>query len=566
MNSVVRLLSRMACVITALGHGTQVSAQIATVDPAKIDEIFAYTANTKSPGCVVAAIRNGKIEFARGYGMADIKHGTPITPQTAFNVGSVTKQFTAAAINLLVVDGRLSLDDDIRKYVPELPRYEVPITIRHLVNHTSGLRNYDAMFQLAGESHGITSSEMLEMLARQRRLNFRTGEQWAYSNSGYTLLGVIVERVSGKSLPAFAEERLFRPLGMTSTAFRVRSDIPKGWALAYLRENGKFRQFTQPVGVVGAGGLYSTVEDLALWQRHMEEPRLGGARWRELTEARDTLTDGMKLRYGAGLMDGSFAGQATVEHGGGNPGFTASLMRFPRVHLSIAVLCNRGSPGDRPSAQELSQRVAALYVGPDTVTVAETAIPSTVRLTAQEMASYTGTFFNERTPVLSIREIVVDSGKLFYVRGPTLRGEMVPLGDSRFQVMGTGLSARFVGRDTLKFDRAQSGPTFGAPSPGSGGGIFVRVGTTRRDLRDYAGTYVSSEIPTRWKVQVVDTALVVNRQRSGPYRLVRAFEDAFVTPGSPQLARFIRDDKGNVIAMEFSASDRAWHVRFERQR
>jgi hypothetical protein len=212
-------------------------------------------------------------------------------------------------------------------------------------------------------------------------------------------------------------------------------------------------------------------------------------------------------------------------------------------------------------ADVYARRVAALYVGPEPAPVAPAAVSPSVRLTAQEMASYTGIFFNERVPFNGIREIVVDSGKLFYVRGPDDRSELVPLGGSRFQMATLKFS---VGPDTLKFDP----PSFQAsylPSV-SGGATLVRVGATRRDLRDYAGTYVSNELPARWKVQVADTALIVDRQRGASYRLVRAFEDGFRAPGAPMIARFIRDPKGQVVAMEFSAADRAWHVRFERQR
>lgn len=556
-----RRLVLIVSIIATLGLATVAAGQIAQtarVDPAKIDQIFASVANTKSPGCVAATIRDGKIEFARGYGMADIARGVPITPTTAFNLGSVTKQFTAAAINLLVAEGRLSLDDDVKKYVPELPSYEAPITIRHLVNHTSGLRNFDALFDLAGESqHGISQKAMLEMLARQRRLNFTPGKQFAYSNSGYALLAVIVERVSGKPLSAFADERFFRPLGMAATVFRDRSDAPiKNRALGYALENGKWRDVTPDAGTVGHGGLYSTVEDLARWQHQMEEPRVGGTKWRALTEERGRLDDGTTLLYGAGLLHYTLGSEATIEHAGGSQGSTAQLMRFPRLGLSIAVLCN----GVSPQAQNFARRVATLYVGPGPAPASPPPVAPTATLAPQEMARYTGIFFNERVPFNGVRQIVVDSGKLFYVRGRDDRTEITPLGASRFKMAGLTFSLR---PDTLAFDP----PSFQAPylPSVSGGATLVRVGTAKRDLRDYAGRYVSDELPARWTVQVADTGLVVKRDRGAPYRLTRAFEDGFQTPGAPMIARFIRDHTGEVTAMEFSAGDRAWHVRFERQ-
>jgi CubicO group peptidase (beta-lactamase class C family) len=201
-------------------------AEPTAVDARRIDEIFASVNNRQSPGCVAAALRGGVVEFAQGYGMADLEHATPISTTTAFDLGSITKQLTAAAINLLVVDGRLSLDDDVRKYVPEIPLYQAPITIRQLMHHTSGLRDYIALFDLAQVGRDqISYPSMLAMLARQGRLHFAPGEQFSYTNSGYALLSLVVERVSGQSLPAFTEERLFRPLGMTSTGFRVGPSV-----------------------------------------------------------------------------------------------------------------------------------------------------------------------------------------------------------------------------------------------------------------------------------------------------------------------------------------------------
>ena len=546
----IRRFALIGSAIATLGPLPSVGAQIARIDPAKIDEIFAFTAGTKSPGCAVATVRDGKIEFARGYGMADLEHGTPITPTTAFNMASVSKQFTAAAINLLIADGRLSLDDDVRKYVPELPSFGAPIRIRHLLAHTSGLRGYDVLLGLAGETAiGISHADILKVLARQRRLNFAPGQQTAYSNSGYALLGIVVERVSGKSLGAFADERLFRPLGMTSTVFRDRNDTPiRNQALGYLQENGKWRLFSPAAGDVGPGGVFSTVEDLALWQHHLENPRLGGAKWRELTNALDTLSDGTIVSYGAGLGHGSFAGHVMLRHNGGMPAGTTTLIGFPGLRLSIAVLCNRVVP-----TAALARRIVVLYLGPDPDAVPPKVPRSAVRPTAQQMASYVGVFFNEQVP--TIRTIALDGRELFYVQGPGNRNELAPLGGSRFQIMSTDTTARFLGPDTLRIE----------PARGSAKATLVRVSLARRDLRDYVGIYVSRELPARWKAQVADTGILLLRERGSPFRLDRAFEDVFRGPDFLMIARFIRDLKGEVVAMEINTADRVTHLRFERQ-
>jgi CubicO group peptidase (beta-lactamase class C family) len=536
--------------IATLAAATNVAAQVAQVDPARIDEVFAFAANTQSPGCAVATIRDGKIEFARGYGMADLEHGLPITSKTAFNLASVSKQFTAAAINLLVAAGQLSLDDDVRKYVPELPRYDAPITIRHLVHHTSGLREISALFDLSVRSGpDISSADDLQMLARQRNLNFKPGAEYSYTNSGYFLLGLIVERVSGTSLRGFAEERMFRPLGMSSTTFRDRSDMSiENQAVGYVQRNGTWRPADPLPILVGPGALYSTVEDLALWQGHMMEPRLGGAPWRELTTARGTLTDGTTLRYGAGLVHGSFNGEPTLQHSGGIPGYHSFLMRFPRSGLSISVLCN----GD-PRASALARRVAALYV-PERPAAAQAFSTAAVTLPEKELKSYAGWFFNRQMPFM--REIVANDGKMYYIQGVNNRSELSPLGGSRFQVAGSTQAVTFLGRDTFRIDASADIPALN----------FVRVRAAKRDLRPYAGTYVSDELPARWTLQEANDVLTVIRPTGSAIRLNRAFEDGFRGSALGIIALFVRDQKGEIVAMDISALDWVRHIRFERQR
>jgi CubicO group peptidase (beta-lactamase class C family) len=523
------------------------SAQVPRVDPLRVDSIFAF-ANTRTPGCAVSIIRNGALEFARGYGMADLEHGVPITPGTPFYMASVSKQFTAGAINLLVAEGKLSLDDDVRKFVPEVPRYERPITLRHLLHHTSGLRDYLSLFGLAGlGDFPITNADFLQTLGRQRALNFSTGDYYSYTNSGYVLLSIVVERVTGKSLRAFAQERMFEPLGMSSTVFRDRNAmLIRGRAVAYSQSAGGWIHAVPHFDVVGDGGLFSTVEDLASWERQLMEPRFGGAAWLALMDTRGRLTDGTILTYGAGVIHGTYRGETTVEHGGGFGGYSTYLLRFPRLRLSVAVLCNGGS-----AAGPLAQRVASLYLGTDSASVAQ-ASTAAVSLTAEEMASYTGMFFNDRSVLL--REIVVADGKLHYSRGASNRSELVPLGGSRFQIAGQPLVVSFSGRDTFKVE----GGTGGTPT------LFRRVSAGKRELRGYEGSYASSDLESRWTVQVADSGLVLNRRRGNAVRIDRAFDDAF--RNAAVFVRFRRDAKQKVVAMEVSAGERARHVRFDRER
>lgn len=526
------------------------AAQNAAVNPARIDSIFAFTSNS-SPGCAVSTIRNGMLEFARGYGIADLEHDIPITPRTPFYMASVSKQFTAAAISLLADEGKLALDDDVRKFVPELPRYDVPITIRHLVNHTSGLRDYLTLFGIAGLGNfPINNADFLQMLGRQRALNFRPGDQYSYSNSGYVLLSIVVERVTGKSLRVFMHERFFTPLGMSSTVFRDRHNmIIKGRALAYFQNSGAWAHAVPAFDVVGDGGLFSTVEDLAHWERQMLEPRIGGAAWRALMDVRGQLADGTKLTYGAGLIHGTYRGETTVEHGGGYGGYSTYLLRFPKMRFSVAVLCNGGS-----NAGALAQRVANLYLPEQSSAQPAAATPATAAatsMTASQMEPFTGMFFSDRE--MLFREIVIAEGKLYYSRGANNRSELQPLGGGRFQMVGQPLLVSYSGHDTLKVELEGNPAT-----------IMHRVAKGTRELRSYEGTYVSTDLPARWTVQVKDSGLAIAQPRGDTMRVDRAFEDAFRNAGL--FVRFRRDAKGAIVALEASAGERARHIRFDRQR
>ena len=260
------------------GSGTEA---VSAADIAKIDALFAQYDKPSSPGCALGVMRNGRLAYARGYGMADIERKVPITPASLFDIASTSKQFSAAAVVLLALDGKLSLSDDVRKYVPELPDYGAPITIDHLLHHTSGLRDYIGLLSLAGIAYDqiSTDEQTLAILARQRQLNFPTGTRHEYSNTGYFLLSVIVQRVSGQPMAKFSRERIFEPLGMTST--RIRDDyamlIP-GRALGYApAEDGTFKLAIVNWQQTGDGAVQLSIEDALKWDENFYQPKLGGA-------------------------------------------------------------------------------------------------------------------------------------------------------------------------------------------------------------------------------------------------------------------------------------------------
>ena len=308
-----------------------------------IDAIFAKWTEA-TPGCAVGVAENGTPNLAKGYGSADLEHEVPITAETIFEAGSVSKQFTAASVLLLAREGKLSLDDPVRKYIPELPDYGKPLLIRHMLTHTSGLRDWGSVAGIAGwprTSRVHTHAHVLEIVGRQSSLNFPPGERFSYSNTGFNLAAIIVARVSGIPFPDFTRERLFKPLGMTKTSWRDDyTRVVKGRAVAYDETDGVYHTDMPFENVYGNGGLLTTVGDLLKWNENFARPLVGDDTFLREQQTPGRFNDGRTHGYGLGLYIGTHRGLREVYHGGSTAGYRAFLTRFPDEHVSIAVLCN----------------------------------------------------------------------------------------------------------------------------------------------------------------------------------------------------------------------------------
>lgn len=308
-----------------------------------IDKVFATWNTRESPGCALGVYQNGRIVYERGYGMADLENDVPITPASVFYVGSLSKQFTAMAAALAIQQGKLSADDPIRKYLPELPSYADQITVRHLVHHTSGLRDYNTLFSIAGRrgDEAYDNPTVLRITARQKALNFEPGTEYLYSNTGYTLLAVVVERATKRPFAEYAEQQIFKPLGMTVSHFHTDAGrLVKGRANAYAVGQGGTRLDTPSNERAGAGGVFTSVRDLLHWDENFYTARVGGKALIEQVQTPGKLKNGKALEYAWGLTIGSYRGAKTVDHGGSLGGYRAHLIRFPEHHTSVAALCN----------------------------------------------------------------------------------------------------------------------------------------------------------------------------------------------------------------------------------
>jgi CubicO group peptidase (beta-lactamase class C family) len=394
-------------------------AQSATSPQAAVDKVFARWTTT-TPGCAVGVAVGGKTVLARAYGMADLEHDVPNTPDTIFEAGSVAKQFTAMAILLLASDGKLSLDDPARKYVPELPDYGAPLTVRHLLNHTSGLRDWGSVAGIAGAprtTREYTHAHVLDIVSRQKSLNFPTGTQWSYTNTGFNLAAIIVSRVSGMSFAQFSQARIFAPLGMTRTSWRDdHTKVVKGRAIAYASASDGYHSDMPFENVHGNGGLLTTVGDLLKWNENFVSPVIGDRALVTTQATAGQFNDGRPLEYALGLFVGDYRGEPNVFHSGSTAGYRAHLNRFPKAHTSVAVLCNVAT-GDATRSANLVSDLYLTGLKPVTPTTPATQPPAmTPPPTPTQLAEFGGAYWSDEAEVSLTAAI--ENGTLVLKRRP----------------------------------------------------------------------------------------------------------------------------------------------------
>jgi len=537
----------------------------------KVDNIFGRYIVPGSPGCALSVMKDGEIVYQQGYGLANLEHNVRILPSTVFNIGSMSKQFTAFAIVLLEAEGKLSLDDNIRKHLPEMHDFGETITIRHLIHHTSGLRcTFPELLALAEwrDTDATTTKDVYWLLKAQRGLNFRPGDEYSYANSNYILLALICEQISGQLFAAFCQERLWGPLGMTRTVindsfFKV---IP-GRALGYYDEQGSWFNAPLTDSVVGPTNVYTTVEDLARWDENFTSGKVGGLAVIERIQQPGRLNDGTELDYAFGLMVGpahEHRGWQVVEHGGGQGGYGSWMMRFPELHLSIVVLFNHFLW----NMQDYAIKVADLFLEEkmapkprveQTATPQQTAEP--VELSAEQLEKRAGTYFSARRA--ASRQITYTENRLrfqgfdlvplsenlfFFEVEPQTRVEFVPAKDGTVVGMKTITSS-----DEYGYERVET------------------VSPTPNELAQHTGRYYSPELDVYWTLVAEDDHLVAQRRKYMNSKLTPLFRDAYSDDWEPlmgypttYLVAFERDKRDTIIGLRVSGT-RVRNLRFIKQ-
>lgn len=422
--------------------------------PSAIDAIFSDWNQPEVPGGALGIVQNGELVYATGYGSADLEHDIPITPQTVFYIGSVSKQFVTFCILLLEEEGKIDLDAPVQTYLPDFPEYDAPLTIRNFIHHTSGVRDYLTLWQLKGRNYldEMEPTEVYNLIKRQRKLNFAPGERYLYSNSCYFMLAMIVEKVSGQSIREFAQERIFGPLGMTQTRFYDdNTKLIKNRAFSYSRTANGFDNLIMRFDLVGSGGVYSSIADLYKWDQNFYQNQLGkgGQAIIDRMHEEGLLNNGESTGYAFALWNGEHNGLRTVSHGGSLAGYRAQLLRFPDQQFSVIILGNRSDADPTDKAYQVADLfLASSYSTPATPKVEE-ASPPTVKAvstapfqpTSEDLAAYRGTFYSPELDETC--RFFVENGILMADVGLPVMVPMRPVAPDRFEFASEGILCRF---------------------------------------------------------------------------------------------------------------------------
>ncbi len=531
MKSIFTIILTLIFTSTSFGQVPEKSKVIAGAERAF--EKASKTHTTAAPGCAVGVSLAGESVFEKAFGLAEMEHNIPNTPNTIFESGSVAKQFVAAALVLLEQDGKLDLDDDARKYLPELPDYGSKITIRHLLNHTAGVRDWGSVMALTGIGRGdrvISQDVAIDVVFRQKALDFKPGDEHSYSNSGYQLATLIAERVSKKKFPDFIAERFFKPLGMKNSSWRddYQRVVP-GRAQAYSRQgpDGPWKLNMPIMSVYGNGGMLTTVGEWLKWNA-MLDSRSMGASLVDALETQGVLNDGRKIEYALGVVVSKNRGMREVSHGGATAGYQTFLARYPDQKVSVAVLCN----GQNLPAGRLAALVTDEIFGPSPESAQPNAGPA---MTEGELQKYAGMYRNERTH--APQRVWFEKGRLLLNARP-----MVPLGNDKFRY----------GPMIVTINLGPDGNPTSAQSDEDGEIMRlipeIEWKPTAVDLAAIAGKWYSDEADATFLAVVEGENAFLTQRPNNKYPLRPVYKDHFAGPGG-MVVWLSRDSEGKITTL-----------------
>lgn len=534
-------------------------------EKAAVDRIFSRWDQSTSPGCALGIIKDGKLIYARGYGMANLEYNQPNSPKSVFRIASTSKQFTAACIVLLSEQGKLKLDHTLKQFFPAFPAYANKITIRHLLNHTSGIRDYLVLASLKGLEGDdfYTDEDIMQWLVNQKELNFAPGEEHLYSNSGYWLLGQIVNKVAKMNMADFAQKEIFKPLGMTQTHFHNdHTKIVKNRASGYMpKRKGGYRISMTTLDMIGDGGIFTTIEDIKKWDDAFYESKvLSKQFWNKMTQ-QGVLNNGNKIDYASGLSVSAYKGLKTISHGGAFVGFRAQLIRFPEQRFSVAILANRADANPTGMAYQ----VAEVFLKNDFVERATSRSGDAlahkvkvVKLSKKALKKFSGYYWNAERAYS--RRIYLKNDTLRYLRSFANESSLIPIGNNKFK-----MNVR--GNAVVRFDKTPQG-NYAMVFVSNGQDVatsqaYIPKTYSKEALQKFTGNYYSSELDINYELRLKNGALTLFMDGQEVFSITPVMENLFANPRLGTL-HFKAGKSGQIKAFKL-ASGRVKNLSFVKQ-
>ena len=539
----------------AQDHKTQTKP----VTEAQIDELFEEWKDKTKPGLAVSVLKDGKVVYSKGFGSANLEYDIPITPQTIFHAASLSKQFTAFAVLLLEADGKLSLKDDIRTYVPEVPDFGKTITLEQLASHTSGLRDQWNLLKMAGFRLGdvITTNHILKIIEKQKALNFNPNEEDLYSNTGFTLLAEVVARVSGQSFAEFTKTRIFEPLGMVNTQFYDDNEkIVKNRAYSYHKSGDGFKKSILNFATVGPTSLFVTAEDFTKWALNFENPKIGSKAILEKLNTQPKLNNGDKAGFALGQITGKYQGIKVFVHSGSDAGYKAYFARVPNYNLSIVVLANVSSISPVNKVFEIANLyLSDQFEAPKKREIFEPDPKTFIKLSASQLQKFEGDYWEPKEGYK--RKIYIKNDTLMYYRSESSESKLVPVALNKFKMLGDSEDVTVIfekndnNQPQLKFIINDKPP-------------LLMFGYTDVNLKPYRGRFHSEELSTSYNFVVKEGKLIAKHSRLDDIEFSEIQKDLFTSDArSYKTLWFVRNKSNDIIGLTFS-NERVRNLWFEK--
>ena len=523
----------------------------------KIDAVFKGIKKT-DPGVSIALLKDNEIIVQRNYGLANLEYQIPVTNKTVFHAASVSKQFTAFAILLLEKEGKLSLDDDIKKHIPELHNFKKKITLKHLATHTSGIKDQHNITRLAGWNLDdiITNQQALELIYKQKTLNFEPNEQFMYSNSGYTLLAEVVARVSKQSFSSFIQERVFIPLKMNNSLFVDKTgQLVNNKAYSYYKENGVYRKDIYQNSSVGASNLATTIEDLTKWSVNFSTFTIGNKTIFEKMKKLESLNNGKTYGYGLGLFVNKYKGIQKVEHSGLDASYQAYIGWFQKQNMSVVFLSNNGDLNGGRIIRKLTGLCLDEFVQqPKTSSKKLTRQNTFIKTDLQTLKNHEGFYWNTKDRFS--RELRISNGYLNYVGGDGKLTKINPVDKNEYEFDTKEYTGVKISNGKMKVI-LDDGYALSFEK-------YIPANYNKENIKELKGTYYSKELNTTYPFYTEGNHLIAHHQRTGEFKLT-AIENGFFigSKGSFRNVIFIRNSKKEIIGFKVS-SNRAKNIVFKK--